>query len=158
MCRLPARLHGGVFYLSNQSQFTMGLFFIYSILLFYHGTPDPSDLIFSALRSSFIFLPCAAHAQTCEMYSSFSASTGICMCEYVGGVLKVPKSKCCSSVEEYLKTGCSGTLNPAKVARVRAPPLCNVYVRRYMPYMWIPMHMQASGETAQRSRCALSIT
>jgi hypothetical protein len=50
MCRLPARVYGGVFYLSNQSQFAMRIFFIYSISLFYHGTPDPSDFIFSASK------------------------------------------------------------------------------------------------------------
>ena len=40
------------------------------------------------------------------------------MCEFAGGVLKIQKSKCCSSVLEYLKTGCDGTPDPAKVARV----------------------------------------
>ncbi len=119
MCRLRARVYGCVFFLSDQSQSTMIFFFVCFISLFHHGISDQLDLIFFVPWTDLNLPLFAAHAQTCETYSSFSASTGVCMCEYVRGVLKVPKSKCCSSVEAYLKTGCSGTPNPAKVARVR---------------------------------------
>ncbi len=71
------------------------------------------------------------NGQACEIHSSFSASAGICMCQLVGGTLKVPRSKCCSSVAEYLKTGCLGTPDPVKFSRVIIQPIilhvdCNV--------------------------------
>ena len=61
-------------------------------------------------------------AESCEAYSAFSASLGICLCEHGGGNLRIPQPKCCDSVVNFLRTGCDGEADPERIARVRKAP------------------------------------
>jgi hypothetical protein len=60
----------------------------------------------------------SAGSQSCDAFSAFSASYGICECELGDGHLKIPTKICCDSVAAFLQNGCDGQAEPERVARV----------------------------------------